>query len=715
MFEQPSIDKLLVEGLHTLNVLLFAALTVIAWRMWRRLNQHSALCATRAFAAVAVSSMAFLIDAGIPGRVGDWASQLGIVVLLLFPIFLFRFAQSFRLGRSRIEPVITTIGLLVITWSFATPTIPSGPGAWPAWFLPFLITVSVYWIGTALLTAYILWAVGNGQPGGIRHRMRVMSAATLLLAMGVAAASIFHAESSLYFPFKLAAAALFMVSLVPPAWLRRLWRSAEQAQLRDAVGALLLARTSQQAIEALLPHISRTVSGRGTALIGAAGEVLGNVGFDDELLTTLAERLAQAPVEQQDVRMREGVLCVRQEFGWVLVASSPLTPLFGREEVQLLRSLGSFLEMALERAASMQEMSRRMLDLSADMHATADVDGHLHDLNNAWSELLGYDPDELENVPLSSLVHPADVELVEKKLGDARANRRATLSLQVRMATHTGGVRNIAWNVVCDDTGVLYLSGRDLTTRFETEARVRDLLLDVEFARQQEQRRIGGELHDFSLQHMSAAIMHLEVARDRAEAGDPGAVTSLELAQNLLRNAAVSVRRIVNGLQPMDMTGVSLEDALRSVCEEVERVHGVRVAFNSMIKSEIDEDLRVLAYRVIGEIIRNAAKHGRSQNVVVTVVVSSSTLTASVVDDGKGWDTPLSLRNEQVPGFGTGTKLILEQVVARGGSYTVESTPGHGATVQVAVPLPHQESDEAPTAESGSATNPSSPPPPRLG
>ena len=102
-----------------------------------------------------------------------------------------------------------------------------------------------------------------------------------------------------------------------------------------------------------------------------------------------------------------------------------------------------------------------------------------------------------------------------------------------------------------------------------------------------------------------------------------------------------------------------------------------------MVADEIADDLldshRTCIYRVVQEALNNCAKHSRATQARVVVRQDRDGLSASVQDDGVGFDP------SQEKGMGM---LGMEERVERlGGRFNVESQPGHGAVLSIRFPM----------------------------
>ena len=88
--------------------------------------------------------------------------------------------------------------------------------------------------------------------------------------------------------------------------------------------------------------------------------------------------------------------------------------------------------------------------------------------------------------------------------------------------------------------------------------------------------------------------------------------------------------------------------------------------------------VEVTAYYVVSEALTNVAKHARATRVHVTLQERDGELRLRVSDDGVGGADPAR---------GSGLVGLKDRVEASGGTLTVESRPGEGTRLDVALPL----------------------------
>lgn len=89
-------------------------------------------------------------------------------------------------------------------------------------------------------------------------------------------------------------------------------------------------------------------------------------------------------------------------------------------------------------------------------------------------------------------------------------------------------------------------------------------------------------------------------------------------------------------------------------------------------------------YLIFKEAIHNCAKYAQAKHVEMRLEVKNNTLHMSIKDDGIGFD-PDKIEN---PGMGgNGLKNMQRRTAAIGGTFSIQSNPGDGVTLHLAVPL----------------------------
>jgi len=192
-------------------------------------------------------------------------------------------------------------------------------------------------------------------------------------------------------------------------------------------------------------------------------------------------------------------------------------------------------------------------------------------------------------------------------------------------------------------------------------------------AQEDERARIARELHDDVGQQIALVVGDLQRA---ADLGERFARSALGRVHGL----AKSVHELSYRLHPVKLRLLGLPAALNSLQHELSRP-GVTITFtHANVPEALPEDVTLCLYRVVQEALQNAVKHSRAREILVHLQGSDAGLTATVVDDGAGFDVDAQF------GKGLGLISMTERLEAVGGTLKIRSAPGGGTRLKMSVP-----------------------------
>jgi signal transduction histidine kinase len=378
-----------------INAAVFSGVAWAAWQLHRRLRTEPSKWLNITF-----TTLAAIVVAGVflpPSDERDTTllmvvSDVIIVVLMLFPYALLRFTAGFVpiSRRLRMVALAALIGISVFT--FAVPTLPEGEAARPLWAVLYLVYFAVYWTALSMWVALRLWRGGRGQPGVAKRRMRLLATGTvllnvaLLLAAAVSSSGGDTREPVIRITTTVLAwfsAGAFLLGFSPPSGLRHAWRQDDERRLRRAEASLMTATSEEQVAQVIVPHIAELLGGHGAALLDRGGDALAAIGFT-------AEQIAALPDPTQET-IERGRLILPLQLGALVVEASPFAPFFGEEELELLRALGAFVDLALSRIHLYAQQHETQLELErTNEELVALVYGISHDLRSPIVTVIGY-------------------------------------------------------------------------------------------------------------------------------------------------------------------------------------------------------------------------------------------------------------------------------------------------------------------------------------
>jgi two-component system sensor histidine kinase UhpB len=100
----------------------------------------------------------------------------------------------------------------------------------------------------------------------------------------------------------------------------------------------------------------------------------------------------------------------------------------------------------------------------------------------------------------------------------------------------------------------------------------------------------------------------------------------------------------------------------------------------------LPQELETTLYRIAQEALTNVARHAQANRVSLLLERRSGYVSLIVEDDGRGFDAQGAMGAPASPGR-LGLLGMQERVRLAGGTLTIESSPGAGATVFARLPL----------------------------
>jgi signal transduction histidine kinase len=234
------------------------------------------------------------------------------------------------------------------------------------------------------------------------------------------------------------------------------------------------------------------------------------------------------------------------------------------------------------------------------------------------------------------------------------------------------------------DTHLLDLIASQAAPLLEN-ARLAERLRDAAAA--EERLRIARDLHDNFLQTLAAIKLHLERCSILMDKDPDKAKAAIGRIQEIAAGGLSEVRSYLSQLRLAGPDPEQLKEAIKQFAEASASSVGYHLDLTLNIDPKrLNQDIGSAAFQVIRELVNNAAKHSNPSNVEVSAVVTNSTLTLGVKDDGDGFDVEEVRRSAAARGH-LGLVGIEERIKPLGGSLVIESVPGKGTVAKVRLPL----------------------------
>lgn len=211
---------------------------------------------------------------------------------------------------------------------------------------------------------------------------------------------------------------------------------------------------------------------------------------------------------------------------------------------------------------------------------------------------------------------------------------------------------------------------------------------EAEGAREAERERVAADFHDGPLQNFISFQMRLEVVKKLLARDIEQATQELKQLQDLCKTQVTELRSFVRSMRPVD-EGASLGSSLSRMVEQFQRDTGIAATFSTgefHDPSQIDVSLELL--QIVRETLNNIHKHSGASRVAVFVGQKGQKIEVKAEDNGGGFPFSGCYTLEELELMRMGPVSIKRRVRMLGGDLLLESRPGHGASLEIRVPLP---------------------------
>ena len=203
-------------------------------------------------------------------------------------------------------------------------------------------------------------------------------------------------------------------------------------------------------------------------------------------------------------------------------------------------------------------------------------------------------------------------------------------------------------------------------------------------AAEHERGRWARELHDETLQGLAGLRLSLSTALRSGTHEELAATVAQAIEQ--LDSDITGLRALITDLRPATLDELGVAAAITALAERfaaqaLEVDLDIDLAYESRRSTERHvAELETSIYRIVQEALTNARKHGGARRAVVEVTEDEATVHVTVRDDGTGFDP-----SDKTDGFGL--LGMHERAELLGGTVSIESRVGEGATVSAILPV----------------------------
>jgi signal transduction histidine kinase len=210
---------------------------------------------------------------------------------------------------------------------------------------------------------------------------------------------------------------------------------------------------------------------------------------------------------------------------------------------------------------------------------------------------------------------------------------------------------------------------------------------DEKLSSEEESRhKLARDLHDGPIQRVAAIVMQLEFIKALLKRQPDRVVPELEQVQQTARQAAQEMRTLLFTLRPIVLESEGLVAAANQYVQRLRDQERVNIKLESDQVPRFDPKIEEAIFAIVQEAAGNAKKYANGAPITIRLMTEAGFLIAQVEDRGPGFDV-----NRTKTGYSQRASLGMVNMEERArmidGRLDIDSAPGRGTTVSLAVPL----------------------------
>jgi signal transduction histidine kinase len=251
-----------------------------------------------------------------------------------------------------------------------------------------------------------------------------------------------------------------------------------------------------------------------------------------------------------------------------------------------------------------------------------------------------------------------------------------------------GTVRRDAYNAKHVELLTLYCNQATIALQnaslYQSLREERDKIVGKE---EEARHKLARELHDGPTQDVAAIAMRLNFARLLLDRDPRRAKAELERLEDLAHRTVKEIRSMLFTLRPIILETEGLVPALNQYAQNLLQYDGLPMEVDpERYQDRLDIDAQGVVFAILEEAINNARKHAQASRLLVRLAVENDLFVAEVIDNGRGFDVEAITKSYGSRGS-LGMINLRERADLIGGTINIESVPGKGTRVTLAVPV----------------------------
>ena len=332
-----------------------------------------------------------------------------------------------------------------------------------------------------------------------------------------------------------------------------------------------------------------------------------------------------------------------------------------------------------------EERYRTLFEDSRDAIFILDQGGRVMHANRAGLELFGYTGEEIADLYLlQQAVDPTQSDDFRE-----RADREGYVSdYDMKMRKKNGSEIDCLLTFTAErdaEGNALGYEGivRDVTEHERMQRNLSLYISQITRAQEEERKRIARELHDETVQSLSALSLDIQrLAKGRRRSPEE-TTRELDQIRQKVTNIADELSRLSHALRPNVLDHLGLVPALRLFTSDFSKKSKVNAHLEVVgTERRLSPEVELGLYRIVQEATRNIRKHAEATEVMIAVRFNDGRVAITITDNGKGFEIPPRLDDFAAMGR-LGLTGMQERAQLLDSEFVIHSEPGIGTTIRV--------------------------------
>ena len=294
-------------------------------------------------------------------------------------------------------------------------------------------------------------------------------------------------------------------------------------------------------------------------------------------------------------------------------------------------------------------------ELTPDLVWIVGKDGYLKKVNPAVSRKLGYTVEELLSRPVTSFIHPDDVE-------ETLQNRSRLFQGEIlhnfcnRYLASNGAVIWLEWtSVYMANREIVLAIAKDITDRKKIEREVeaqyikyKGLASHFKNLLENDRKYFAHELHEELAQLLAVVNMDISWLSMQAAHMPDKVRNRVEHASEVSKLMIRTIQRLAFSISPQMLDDFGLNATMEWLCTEFSILHGIECTFaHDYEENALTNEMKLDFFRICQETLSDILNHEQAGKIRIAIKDSGNNIELLIGDSGNGFDAEASQKSEE--------------------------------------------------------------------